>query len=57
MEWLRIPVEQDWDIEGKSRLEFELSNSQKCDLSQTKPSILLTGAYTFNAHDAENIID
>ena len=57
MEWLRIPVDPAWDIDGKSRLQYDLPDSQKCDLSLTKPSILLTGAYAYSAHDAENIND
>ena len=57
MEWLRIPIEEEWGIDGKSRIQFELQNSEKCDLSKTKPSILLTGAYAYSAHDAENIRD
>ena len=57
MEWLRIPIDPAWDIDGKSRLQYDLPDSQKCDLSQTKPSILLTGAYAYSAHDAENIND
>ena len=57
MEWMRIPVDPTWEIDGKSRLQYELTNRKKCDLSETKPSILTTGAYSFSAHDAENIID
>ena len=57
MEWLRIPVDPAWKIDGTSRLLFDLSSSEKCDLSQTKPAILLSGAYTYSAHDAEKITD
>ena len=57
MEWLRIPVDSAWEIDGTSRLLFDLSSSEKCDLSETKPAVLLSGAYAYSAHDAEKISD
>ena len=56
MEWLKIPLDPNWEIDGKSRLQH-LTETQMCDLSATLPAILLTGAYSFNAQDAENIKD
>ena len=57
MDWLKIPLDPSWEIDGKSRLQYEITKTQMCDLSATLPAILLTGAYSFNARDAENIND
>ena len=56
MEWLKIPLDPNWEIDGKSRLQH-ITKTQMCDLSATLPAILLTGAYAFNAEDAEDIND
>ena len=55
MEYLRIDVSPEMDIDGVSRIQWELSESDKCDLSQTIPSLLLSGAYMFETADADHI--
>ena len=56
MEYLKIDVKPEWDIDGLSRLQWSnLPASQLCDLSKTKPAIALSGGYIFDAHDADNI--
>ena len=55
MEYLRIDVSPEMDIDGVSRIQWELSESDKCDLSQTIPFLLLSGAYMFETADADHI--
>ena len=56
MDYLRLPIDKDWDLDGRSRLEWALSPAQECDLSKTKPAIALSGGYIFDTHDADTNI-
>ena len=33
MEYLRIPVKEEWDLDGRSRIEWALSETEQCELS------------------------
>lgn len=53
MEYLRHPAEEEWDLDGKSRLDWLFHQEQECDLTYTKPVIALSGGYIFDSHDSE----
>ena len=56
MEYLGLPVIEDWSLDGRSRLEWALTPTQECDLSRTKPAIALSGGYIFDTKDADTSI-
>ena len=56
MEYLRIPIKDEWDLDGISRLAWETPQAtqvDKCNLTKTKPVITLSGGYMFNSVDSE----
>ena len=58
MEYLRLPLKEDWELDGKSRLEWKtipLSERDVCDLDKTKPAIALSGGYIFDELEADNL--
>ena len=59
MEYLRLPVRDEWDLDGKSRLKWPLTAKEKCNLSKSKPVISLSGAYILNeaTHLSEMTLD
>ena len=50
MEYLNIPIKEEWDLDGKSRLEWvtPMSEAEKCDLTKSKAVITLSGGYLFD---------
>ena len=53
-DYLRLPVRQEWNVDGKSRVEWSeppISDSQKCDLTGAKSVITLSGAYMHDQGD------
>ena len=57
MEYLRLPVREEWSLDGHSRLEWALTPTQECDLSRTKPAIALSGGYIFDTNDADSTME
>ena len=54
MEYLGLEFKSDWDLDGRSRIEWQ-SPPKSCDCSNTKPSIALSGGYIFNAADSGSL--
>ena len=56
MEYLRIPIEDEWKIDGKSRLQWEEEQTltEKCDLTKEKAIMTLTGGYLFEGSSQTN---
>lgn len=56
MEYLRIPVRDDWGLDGRSRLELSdapATETEQCNLTKTKPVIALSGGYIFHEEGGE----
>ena len=52
MEYLRLPIRDEWELDGKSRIEWEsnpVSEKELCDLTYAKSVIALSGGYIFDA--------
>ena len=58
MEYLRIPVKDEWDLDGKSRLNWAepVTESEKCEQTKTKAIITLSGGYLFDYDDPEDLV-
>ena len=58
MEYLRIPIQDEWSLDGLSRIEWAAppaTPTEQCDLSRAAPAIALSGGYIFNGVDAEHL--
>ena len=57
-EYLRLDVDEKWELDGKSRINFSLppaTSTDHCNLARAKPVIALSGAYIFNSMDTDNM--
>lgn len=53
MEYLGLEISPEWDLDGRSRLEWNPDEKERCELSHAKSVITLSGGYIFNAKDAD----
>ena len=55
MEYLRIPIEDEWSIDGKSRIQWEeeKTETEQCDLTKEKTIITLNGGYLLEGASRE----
>ena len=55
LEYLRVPIKEEWDLDGVSRLKWASSSSQVCTLPFAMPGIALSGGYIFDGQSAYDI--
>jgi len=60
MEYLRVPLKEEWKLDGRSRLQWAENNTEveKCELTHTKAVITLSGGYMLGNDGAnDKIVD
>ena len=55
MDYMGVEVDPEWELEGPSRIEWQVTDQETCTLERTRPAILLSGSYLFEAADAQAV--
>ena len=55
-EYLRLPIKSEWQLDGKSRLEWSnplATQTELCNLSKSKAVVTLSGGYMYSQEDGQ----